>query len=174
MKEAYNLMEGRAVNKDLTTKEGQVYNAWVQMDFKEADNNGNFKLNHFHQNYGYDLKEALSKSPVKELNDPKIINDEGFLNSLKKGNLQSVIIMKNDSSEKIYVDANPQFKAVNVYDSNRQRIDTRLSKDEKQSKSEDKSIRQDNKRQNQAAVDDDGPDIPKEGKKKRKNQSNSM
>src|SRR5690606_20183512 len=31
LKEAYNLMEGRSVNKDLTNKEGQVYNAWVQM-----------------------------------------------------------------------------------------------------------------------------------------------
>ncbi len=37
-------MEGRSVNKDLTNKEGQVYNAWVQMDFKQSDDNGNFKL----------------------------------------------------------------------------------------------------------------------------------
>ena len=37
LKEAYNLMSGRAINKDLTNKEGQVYNAWMQMDFKEPD-----------------------------------------------------------------------------------------------------------------------------------------
>ena len=41
LKEGYNLMNGRAVNKDLTTKEGQKYNAWAQMDFKDTDNNGN-------------------------------------------------------------------------------------------------------------------------------------
>ena len=43
-KEAYNLMEGRAVNKDLKNKEGELYNAWVKMDFKEADEKGNFKF----------------------------------------------------------------------------------------------------------------------------------
>ena len=44
LKEAYNLMNGRAVNKDLTNKEGQVYNTWMQMDFKQMENNGNYKL----------------------------------------------------------------------------------------------------------------------------------
>lgn len=43
LKEAYNLMNGRAVNKDLTNKEGEIYNAWIQMDFKQTDNNGNYK-----------------------------------------------------------------------------------------------------------------------------------
>lgn len=36
-------MSGRAVNKDLTNKEGKIYNAWLQMDFKQTDNAGNFK-----------------------------------------------------------------------------------------------------------------------------------
>ncbi len=35
LKEAYNLMSGRAINKDLTNKEGQVYNAWMQMGLKK-------------------------------------------------------------------------------------------------------------------------------------------
>ena len=49
LKEAFNLMNGRAVNKDLTNKEGEVYNTWLQMDFKQTDNNGNYKMKHFHQ-----------------------------------------------------------------------------------------------------------------------------
>ena len=60
-------MNGRAVNKDLTTKEGQKYNAWVQMDFKDTDSNGNFKMKQFHENYGYNIEQALAKLPIKEL-----------------------------------------------------------------------------------------------------------
>lgn len=32
-KEAYNLLDGRAVHKDLTTKEGQPYKAWIQLRY---------------------------------------------------------------------------------------------------------------------------------------------
>ncbi len=32
-KEAYNLLEGRAVYKELTTKAGESYKAWLQLDF---------------------------------------------------------------------------------------------------------------------------------------------
>ena len=33
-KEAYNLLEGRAVHKELTTKAGEPYKAWIQLDFE--------------------------------------------------------------------------------------------------------------------------------------------
>jgi hypothetical protein len=171
MKEAYNLMEGRSVNKDLINKEGDVYNAWVQMDFKQADTNGNFKLNQYHQNYGYDLEATLAKHPIKELENPKYKED--LMDSLKKGNLQSATFVKDGNENKQYIEANPQFKTVNVYDDNKQRIDNRKSKEEKQSEGESKSTKQDNKKQSQNA-DDDVPDIPKVAKKRRKSQSSSM
>src|SRR5690606_13319238 len=69
LKEAYNLMNGRAVNKDLTNKEGQIYNAWIQLDMKNSQQNGNFKIKQFHQNYGFDLENALSKLSIKELSN---------------------------------------------------------------------------------------------------------
>jgi len=170
MKEAYNLMQGRAVNKDFTNKEGEVYNAWVQMDFKDADSNGNFKLNQYHQNYGYDLEAAVSKHPIKELDTSKFKDD--LLDSLKKGNLQSATFLKNGTEVKHFIEANPQFKVVNVYDSNQQRIDARHTKDEKQSEGQDKSVKQSNRKS--VSADEDGPDVPQEGKKKRKAQNNSL
>lgn len=170
MKEAYNLMEGRAVNKDLTNKEGQLYNCWVQMDFKEADTNGNFKLNQYHQNYGYDLENALSKHPIKELDTPKYKED--LMDSIKKGNRQSVTFVKDGNEIKQYVEANPQFKTINVYDANMKRIDNRQSKDEKQSEGESKSVKQNVKKQSQSDATD-SPEAPQE-KKRRKKQSNSM
>jgi hypothetical protein len=168
MKEAYNLMEGRSVNKDLTNKEGELYNSWLQIDFKQADANANFKLNQYHQNYGYDLEATLAKHPIKELENPKYKED--LINSLKKGNLQSATFLKEGNEIKQYIEASPQFKTINVYDSNMQRIDNRHSKEEKQSETQQASVKQGSKKQNQSA-DDDGPEVPKEAKKKRKSQS---
>ncbi|HEX9151810.1 MAG TPA: hypothetical protein VF842_06980, partial [Flavobacterium sp.] len=169
LKEAYNLMEGRAVNKNLTNKEGQHYNAWVQMDFKETDTSGNFKLNQYHQNYGYDLENALSKHQIRELENPKFKED--LMDSIKKGNLQSVTFLKEGNEIKCFVEANPQFKTINVYDGNRQRINNRESKEEKQSEGQSKTTEK-TKKQSQSA-DNDGAEVPQE-KKRRKKQSNSM
>lgn len=169
MKEAYNLMEGRAVNKDLTTKDGLPYNAWVQMDFKETDANGNFKLNQYHKNYGYDIESTLSKHPIRELENPKYKQD--LIDSMKKGNRQSATFLKDGKEIKQFIEANPQFKTINLYDSDMQRIDNRQSKDEKQSKGEGEAV-QDNKKQSQSN-DGDRPEVPQE-KKRRKRQSGSL
>lgn len=141
LKEAYNLMEGRSVNKDLKTKEGESYNAWLKMDFKESESNGNFKINHFHQNYGYDLEASLEKHSIKELQTPNY--KENLMSSLKKGNLQSVTFVVNGVESKMFVEANPQFKTLNVYDGSLQRINHRESKQQKQSESKDKNVSKD-------------------------------
>ena len=53
LKEGYNMMSGRSVHKELSTKEGEKYQAWQQLDFKDQDKNGNYKVRQFHQNYGF-------------------------------------------------------------------------------------------------------------------------
>lgn len=154
MKEAYNLMEGRSVNKDLKTKEGENYNSWIKIDFKQADDNGNFKLNYYHQNYGYDLEASLSKHSIKELNTPQYKED--LLNSLKKGNLQSVTFVVGGAESKMYVEANPQFKTVNVYDTNLQRINHRERKEEKKAESQKESVSKDQKKNLDSEEGDSG------------------
>ncbi|URC11664.1 hypothetical protein [Flavobacterium sp. B183] len=166
MKEAYNLMEGRSVNKDLKTKEGESYNSWIKIDFKQTDDNGNFKLNYYHQNYGYDLEASISKHSVKELNSPQYKDD--LLNSLKKGNLQSVTFVVNGTESKMFVEANPQFKTLNFYNGNLQRINHRESKQEKKSESQKESVSKDKKHSH----DSDENDVGKENRaKKRRVQS---
>ena len=164
LKEAYNLMEGRSVNKDLTNKEGQLYNAWLKMDFKQSDDNGNFKIQQYHQNYGYDLEATLAKHPIKELENETYKSN--LFDSLKKGNLQSATFQKEGSEQKQYIEANPRFKTINIYDSNMQRVDNRQSKTEKQSEAQSRSAKQEHKGQEQP-IADEAPDIPK-AKKKRK------
>lgn len=172
MKEAYNLMEGRSVNKDLTNKEGQVYNAWIQMDFKQSDDNGNFKLKHYHHNYGYDLEAVLSKHPIKELSNEEYKSN--LMDSLKKGNLQSATFQHNGTEQKQYIEANPQFKTINIYDSSMQRVDNRQSKKEKQSDEESQSVKQDAKKEKQVPAEDDGPEIPKASNRRKKKQGVSQ
>lgn len=139
LKEAFNLMQGRAVNKDLTNKEGQVYNAWVQLDFKNTDQSGNYKLKQFHQNYGFELEKALAKLPIKELGSEQ--DKTRLIESLQKGNRQSVTFAENGTEQKRLIEANPQFKSITVYDGNAQRIRQDLSEkqSQKQTVSENKS-----------------------------------
>ena len=172
-KEAYNLMNGRAVNKDLTNKEGQVYNAWMQMDFKQTDNNGNYKIKHYHQNYGYDLVSALEKHPLKELTNES--HKIRLVESLQKGNRQAVIFMQNGKEQKHFIEANPQFKTINVYDSNMQRLHSKQGQNEKQGRGENNTAKQVSKNENQKqSAADDTDEMPKASNKKRKKQNKSI
>lgn len=115
-KEAYNLLDGRAVHKEMVTKEGQPYKAWIQLDKENKDKSNNFEMKQFHENYGFDLKEAVSKLPLAELSDTE--KEKALLYSLQKGNVQSVSVEIDGSSQKIFIEADPQFKKVTAYDSN--------------------------------------------------------
>ena len=68
-KEAFNLLDGRSVHKDLVTKEGQPYKAWMQLDFENKDKNNNFEVKQFHEKYGFDLKAAVEKFPITDLKE---------------------------------------------------------------------------------------------------------
>ncbi|TRW21967.1 hypothetical protein FMM05_19460 [Flavobacterium zepuense] len=147
-KEAYNLMEGRAVHKELQNKAEEKYNSWVQLDFKHSDENGNFRIKKFSENYGYDMEAALSKHPIKELQRDDF--KDSLMDSLKKGNVQLVTFQVDGKEQKHYVEANPQFKTVNVYDSDMQRLGSREARAQNQSQGES----QDNKKANKAEVKD--------------------
>jgi len=43
-KEAFNLMEGRSVEKKLYNRDNEPYTAWLKLEFKERDDYGNHKL----------------------------------------------------------------------------------------------------------------------------------
>ena len=115
-KEAFNLLDGRAVHKDLVTKEGQPYKAWMQLDPGNKDKNNNFEVKQFHENYGFNLNAAVEKFAITELKDPE--KEKALIQSLQKGNVQSVTIEKDGNSHKMFIEAAPQYKKVTLYDSN--------------------------------------------------------
>lgn len=115
-KEAFNLLDGRAVHKELSNKEGQPYKAWLQLDFENKDKHNNFEVKQYHENYGYDLKSAVEKYAVAELNDPD--KTKALLQSLEKGNVQAITIENDGNSKRMFMEADPQFKKVTLYDGN--------------------------------------------------------
>ncbi len=119
-KEAYNLLSGRSVNKDLTNKEGQPFNAWLQLDFQEKDKNDNFKVKQFTSGYGYELEKVVAKYPIKELTNDE--QREKIMKSLEKGNTTQVTFTKEGSEVKMFIEANPQFKSLNVYDASMKKV----------------------------------------------------
>src|SRR5882762_5840955 len=102
-KEAYNLLSGRSVNKDLTNKEGQPFNAWLQLDFSEKDKNDNFKVKQYHSGYGYELEPVLNRYPIKEMASDQ--DRVTLVKSLEKGNLHQVTFLKDGKEEKMHIEA---------------------------------------------------------------------
>jgi hypothetical protein len=114
-KEAYNLLDGRAVNKDLKNKEGISYNAWVKLDFANKDEAGQAKILQYHKNYGYDLQAELSKLPMATLPGDGLSK---LMSSLEKGNVHSVKLAEFPSHPTILIAANPQYKSLDLADEN--------------------------------------------------------
>lgn len=113
LKEAFNLLQGRAVYKEMENKEGQKFKAWIELDFKGKDN-GNYKVKQYHDNYGYNLESTLNKFPIRELQNEQQM--ERLLSSLQRGNRQSVTMNVEGREQMFFLQANPQFKTITVFD----------------------------------------------------------
>lgn len=109
--EAYNLLSGRSIHREQT---------WIQLDFNDKDQNGNFRVKQFHSDYGYNLETALQQLPLKEL----LSKDETdkLQDALKNGSRISVSFLKDGKEQQFYIEANPQFKSVNIYDEHSRKL----------------------------------------------------
>jgi hypothetical protein len=112
VKEGYNLLCGRAVFKQLVAKNNQKYNAWLQLDLNVRENEG-FKVNTYHESYGYDLSAALNEFSIET---PSSNWDRAMLlRSLQKGNLQAAFLKVNGENRKVLMEANPKGKNVIIH-----------------------------------------------------------
>jgi hypothetical protein len=118
LREAENLLSGRSVYKELVSKENQPYKAWMQLNTEEVKEKGNYKVNYYHQGYGYDLEKSLQKLPIKLENDEA---KDKLVKSLQKGNIAVVTLMENGQERKAHLEASPQYKNIVVYDQNMKR-----------------------------------------------------
>jgi hypothetical protein len=114
-KEACNLLNGRSVQKELVGKDSQTYRPWLKIDHESMDQKTGYpKLKQFGENYGYDLKEAIGRLPFKFLKYGDQLKT--IMKSLEKGNRPEVVLLKDNAELKVFIEANPQFKSLNMYD----------------------------------------------------------
>lgn len=133
-KEAYNLLDGRAVNKTYFKHEkigegddakyqrtDQTYNTWLQLDFGKKDKYDNFELNRYNEKYGFDAERSLKDLAVKDIDDAASVLE--MTRSLKRGNLVETTAKNNGISEKVYLAANPKERTLDAYDADMNKLD---------------------------------------------------
>jgi hypothetical protein len=104
-KETFNLLEGRAVNKDRIDLDGLEYNAWFQLNFDEKDQHGNYRLREFRKEWHYDLEAALEVYPIAELKNEVV--RANLIKALRRGNIHPVNLLKGRKWEKVFIEACP-------------------------------------------------------------------
>lgn len=112
-KEAFNLLQGRAVFKNNLDSGGEKYSAWFQLNFDKKDPENNYIVNRYYSGYGFDLEKALKNYSIQDLQkeDTKAV----LIRSLQRGNLQLVTINKPNKMEKMFIEANPRNKSITIY-----------------------------------------------------------
>lgn len=137
-KEAVNLLEGRTVKIEFDNpKTGEIEPAFVKLNFDEPKTEkGNFHFQNFYKNYGIDTADIVEKSDLR-FDKPEY--KDSVIKSLEKGNIVKVKFEVNDAIVEGKAVLNPQYKNINLYDMDMNRINTNkpfksLENDEKNDK----------------------------------------
>jgi len=112
--QAYNLLAGRAIRHEQSSANGSHQETWKQLDFNDRDIAGNYKMKVFPSAYGYDIKQAVQQLPLKELLSAN--DTEKLFTALASGNRETVTMRLDGVEKKLHIEANPQFKSLNIYD----------------------------------------------------------
>ncbi|MDV3774521.1 hypothetical protein CMU14_15715 [Elizabethkingia anophelis] len=122
-KEAINLLEGRSVKIEfMNPKIEEKQTAFVKLDFSEPKTEyGTYKFQSFHENYGVNTAEIVDKSNLI-FDNPEW--KDNTIKSLERGNIVNVKFKHDDKEIEGKAFLNPQYKTLNLYDSNMTRINT--------------------------------------------------
>ncbi|EJL62815.1 hypothetical protein [Flavobacterium sp. CF136] len=110
LKESFNLLSGRAVEKD---------GKWLQLDLCDRNGEDNYRVKEFHSDFAFDLEKTILSLPLEQLRDES--SKTKLFQSLREGNLAEVTFSKN-KSETRYIACSPQFRSVNIYNENLHKI----------------------------------------------------
>jgi hypothetical protein len=114
LKEAFNLLQGRAVFKEIAPPKDEKYFAWVQLNFQEKEPNGNYKVAKFRSYRGFDLGPILSRYPILELKDEG--RKKEIILGLKSGDRKKVTFEKpTGKPQEKFIEFNPMHKSINIY-----------------------------------------------------------
>jgi hypothetical protein len=111
-KEAFNLLQGRSIYKNLTSRSGIQYLTWIQLDFSRKDADGNFPRLYY-RGKKFELEETLRDLHVREMEYDNL--RETVIRSLQRGNLHPVNIDAPDRKGKHLIAANPKMATIDIY-----------------------------------------------------------
>jgi hypothetical protein len=119
-KEAYNLLDGRAVLKDRIKKDktngtASQYMAWQYLDFSQKDDRNQPVSSQYHASF-YDLNEVIKAYPIKGKENDMVMNDLFY--NLEKGNLTRTTFSVDGKDEIKYITARPLYKNLDVFNEN--------------------------------------------------------
>lgn len=122
-KEAVNLLEGRAVKTELKNPNSdEMQTAFVKLKLNEEKNDyGNYKLEVYNENYGVDTSKIIDKAGL--IFDKPEYRDN-VIKSLEKGNVVKVKFNLDNQTIEGKAVLNPQYKNLNLYDNEMNRINT--------------------------------------------------
>jgi len=111
--QAFNLLEGRSVFSKRSFGFASVGDAWIRIDFDRKNELGYYKYRQARSDKNYDLESVLSRYPIREMKDHETKME--LLNSIRQGNLHPVMFDKATKSERVFIEANPEFMTINIY-----------------------------------------------------------
>ena len=129
LQERYNMMDGRAAYREqpkmAPTEEngevrmkptGETYFAWRGLDFKNADQYGNFNPKVMFWNH----EKEVGKYPIKGIEEN--YDKQRLIAKLEKGNKVDVILLRDGRETQAKMVANPRMARLDFYDSNGQSL----------------------------------------------------
>ncbi|MBE9462062.1 hypothetical protein ACFP1I_12560 [Dyadobacter subterraneus] len=118
--QAQHLLAGRALMREGFDHSGAPKPKWIQLDFTDKDPSGNHKIKQFLHSYGFELEKATERLLQNQHISQE--NKQNFLEALQRGERQPLTITRGNDSVKLFVEANPQFKTVNIFDEHAKKI----------------------------------------------------
>lgn len=118
VKEAANLLQGRAIKKAFENTEGKIVYKWLQADRAVDNGKGDVKIMEFGENYPFDLKNVLMEFS-KEIGVSELAT-EMVIKTLEVGNQ---VKFKAKDHGIYYLNVNPWKQSVDVRDGKGSEID---------------------------------------------------
>ncbi len=123
LKEAYNLLAGRSVYKNLINNDGKQEHAWVKLNLKDESLNSNPENRLFDIKYGFDLEKIINSYSIKGLEYERL--KQSLMQSLQSGNIKKVIFVGHGKQEEqLYISPNIALGSLNVYNKHKQPLST--------------------------------------------------
>ena len=123
LQEAYNLLAGRSVYKNLIGPEGNKEHAWVNLNLKNDSINNDPERKLYQTTYGYDLEKVLNHYSIKEMKSER--TKLSLIQSLQRGNIKKVTFVgPRKQEDQLYISPDISRGSLDVRDKHKQKLST--------------------------------------------------